>query len=75
MTEDPRQWLAKTLEVVLPEIYGERMAFALLIFRFGGPGSADYVANAERTDMVQALRETADRLEAGQDIPKTIGRA
>ena len=72
---DFRQTLAEVLDQALPNAYGEHMGFALLIFRFDGPGPADYVSNAERVDMIKALRETADRLEAGQDIPRTAGEA
>ena len=42
--------------------------FALLLFRFDGP-EATYGANAKRPEMIQALRECADRLEARQDRP------
>jgi hypothetical protein len=43
--------------------------FALLTFDFGGPGTGNYVSNADRGDMILALRETADKLERNQDIP------
>jgi hypothetical protein len=49
-------WLARA--------YGEKLGFALLVFRFGDDGkSSDYISNADRQDMIKALRETADRLE------------
>lgn len=47
-----------------------KMGFALIIFEFNQPGISNYVSNAQRDDMITALRETADRLEAKQDIPK-----
>jgi len=46
-----------------------KMGFALLVFEFGKPGIGNYISNAQRSDMIQALRETADRLEKNQDIP------
>lgn len=49
------------------------MGFALLVFDFHEPGISNYVSNASRKDMILALRETADRLETFQDIPKTQG--
>jgi hypothetical protein len=45
--------------------------FALLTFDFGGPGTGNYVSNADSDDMILALRETADKLERNQDIPRT----
>lgn len=70
-----RSLLASVIDETLPHAYGVRMGFCLLIFHFGGPGQADYVCNCDRADMIKALREAADRLEAGQDIPSTIGSA
>ena len=67
--------IAKVLEEVLSELYGERMGFGMIIFRFSNVGVGDYLSNAQRPDMIKALREAADRLEAGEDIPKTIGEA
>lgn len=40
----------------------------LLIFEFDKPGISNYISNAERKSMIQALRETADRLENNQDF-------
>lgn len=41
--------------------------FCLLVYGHGAPGIANYVSNSRRADMIQALRETADRLERNQD--------
>lgn len=46
--------------------------FALLLFRFDG-AEGTYGSNAQRTEMIQALRECADRLEARQDKPLIRG--
>lgn len=43
--------------------------FALLTFTKGAGGFSSYISNAERGDMVRALREMADKLESGQDMP------
>jgi hypothetical protein len=42
--------------------------FAVLLFRFDGH-EATYGSNAQRADMIQALRECADRLEQRMDKP------
>lgn len=42
--------------------------FAVLLFRFDGH-EATYGSNAQRQDMIAALRECADRLEARMDKP------
>lgn len=56
--------LAQVIEQALPAGLG----FALHIFTWGG-GHAGYISNARREDMVRALREAADTLEAGADSP------
>ena len=67
--------IARNISDQLKSLYGKSMGFALTIFEFYNPGVGDYVSNAERSDMIKALRECADRLEAKEDIPKTIGEA
>jgi len=67
--------IATKISNELELIYDKKMGFALLVFEFFDAGIGDYVSNAERKDMIDALRETADRLERKQDIPKTIGEA
>jgi hypothetical protein len=56
--------LARATETALPD----GALFVLLVF--DDPGIAQYVSNCSRENMVQALRETADRLEAREDIPR-----
>jgi hypothetical protein len=51
------------------------MAFTLLIFNFNATGSANYISNTNRGDMVKTLRETADRLERREEIPAGGGHA
>lgn len=43
--------------------------FAVIVF--DDPGLGQYISNARRPEMIEALRETADRLEAGEDIPRS----
>lgn len=44
--------------------------FALLVFDFGPRGFMAYISNAEREDMIRALREQIARLEAGTSATK-----
>lgn len=59
------QTIARQIEGQLPEV----IVFALTIFTAGEAGYAGYVSNAARADMVKALRECADTLEAKADSP------
>lgn len=56
--------LAAGIEQIFPG-----MGFAVIMFDFGAPGVSNYISNAQRSDMITALRETADRIESNQDIP------
>lgn len=53
----------------LIEALPEGVGFALLVFATNEPGLCNYISNAKREDMIKALRETADRLEQGKQIP------
>jgi len=44
--------------------------FVLLFFPFGGPGVSQYGSNCNRSDMITALREAANRLERRQDVTR-----
>lgn len=48
---------------------GDGYGFVVLVFPFGEPGVANYISNGSREDMITALREKADVLEAKKDIP------
>lgn len=52
--------LATMLKDALPESVG----FALFVFNFGGPSNVAYVANSNRTDMIQMLKEWLARMES-----------
>lgn len=68
--------LAKALDDLLREMYGERIGFALFMFPWAGEGEAgDYVSNGTRETMIKFMRELADRLEEGQEIGRPIGEA
>ena len=64
--------LAGCLEDVLPPgpSNAGKALFVLLVSEDAGPGVAQYVANCNRADCVKWLRETADRLERKEDIPR-----
>ena len=71
MPESMRLRVDKSLNGIGGVIGGmipEGLCFALMVFEQGGPGGlASYVSNADRADMVKALREMADNLEQGLD--------
>lgn len=47
----------------------EKYGFMVLVFPFSnGPSVAHYISNVNRKDMIKALREKADVLEAKLDI-------
>ena len=75
-TDEGLQGIARAMEDIFKELYGVRMGFALMVFPFGSEErSADYISNGDRECMIKALREAADKLEAGKTIPITIGEA
>ena len=70
---------AEAIDYGLQMMYGKKMGFFLSVFEFddkpGAPGHADYISNANREDIIVAMRETADRFEKGETIPVTKGSA
>lgn len=72
-TEGKTQDVAAAIDTWIEEIYGQRMGFALLVFKFNKPETCNYVSNGKRAQMIEALKEAAKRLELHQDIPATIG--
>ncbi|MGV3588580.1 MAG: hypothetical protein ACO1OF_16360 [Adhaeribacter sp.] len=44
-------------------------AFCVFTFDFGPGGVGNYLSNANREDMIKALREMADALEQGKVFP------
>jgi hypothetical protein len=62
--------LATHIENFIIMFYKKKLGFCLLTFPFNSPNITNYVSNANREDMIKALRETADRLERGEDNKK-----
>lgn len=46
----------------------KEMGYAIIVFKFNEPSISNYISNAQRPNMIKALRETADRLEKNQDF-------
>jgi hypothetical protein len=61
--ERKMQGIAGTVQKMVPQGWG----FAVLCFSFGENGFMNYVSNAERQDMIKALRECADQIENNRD--------
>lgn len=53
-------------DLVQNEIQG--LGYALIIFEFEKPAISNYISNANREDMTQALFETAFRLKNDEDF-------
>lgn len=61
--------LADVIKAVIPKWAG----FTLLIFEYGDGGSLTYISSAERSAMVETLRECADKIEGGTNKhPSTL---
>ncbi len=66
MSEIPYQEMARTIDGILNgEQRPRRLGFALFIFEFGKTegGRVNYVSNADRPDMLVAVREWLARAE------------
>ena len=46
----------------------DKPLFVLLVFN--DPKLGQYISNCKRADMITVLRETADRLERKEDVPR-----
>jgi len=65
-TDAAMREIAKCMEKFIGK---EKYGFMVLVFPFSdGPSVAHYISNASRKDMINALREKADVLEAKLDI-------
>jgi hypothetical protein len=58
--------MAKSIESIALIQNVTKPHFALLLFN--DPKVAQYIGNCERSDIIKALREAADRLERNQDV-------
>lgn len=70
MTEPELRDLATAVLNGIKDSLPEGVAFCVLFWPVGMHGVAQYGSNCRRADMVKALRETADRLERRQDVPR-----
>ena len=65
------EWVAQGIAQIVGPLFDQSGAcFALLGFTPGDRGWATWVSNARRADMIRALRDMADRLEMGEDMPR-----
>jgi len=64
MSKQAMSKMANKVKAMLPKDFG----FALLVFPFSKPGISNYISNANRSDIILAMREAADRLENKQDF-------
>lgn len=60
--------MAQSVEIVAENFGCEKPLFTLLLFN--DPKVGQYICNCQRAEMIQCLRETADRLERREDIPR-----
>ena len=44
------------------------LGFGVLVFQFNKPSLSNYISNAQRADMIKAMKETIERLENNQDF-------
>ena len=51
---------------IIKELLPTKFGFTLLVYQYGEERLANYLATANREDMILMLRETADRLESKQ---------
>jgi len=65
--------IAASLDEVIENNIGKGMGFVLILFKFGEPGITNYISNAQRAEIITGLRESANKLELGQDTPAAHG--
>ena len=68
VTEEIMRELGVSINAAL-STYFPNSGFILITFPVGKPGTCNYISNAERSSMVDALKETAMQLEQKKDIP------
>ena len=60
--------LAGGIELMASELGVEKPHFCLVVFN--DPKVAQYVSNCRRGDIIQAMRETANRLASKEDVTR-----
>lgn len=63
--EHSARGIAGGMDRALAEKHGERVGFVLMLFDFGDRGTLTYISNAQRADMISAVKEWLARQEAG----------
>lgn len=59
----------RRLATIVSGVIGKDYGFMIMVFPFHSTtGTANYISNAKREQMISVLREKADILEAGGDI-------
>ncbi len=71
-TEEIMRELGACINSALKEYFPDS-GFALLVFKFNKPGIGNYISNAKRESMIEALKETIKRLKSNEDIPAASG--
>lgn len=70
--EETMRSMAAAIQEILDET-APNLGFALIVFEFNCPeGLSNYISNAERGSMIQALKETVISLESKKDIPAVL---
>lgn len=73
------QGIMRALDETLHEVHGERIGVTLFVFELGGENGTNvvYASNAERTDMIFAVKAWLARVEVGMtdDPLGPLGRA
>lgn len=59
---------ARNIGRVIGKSLPPNIGFGLVLFSFGEDGFLTYISNAQREDMVKALRECADKIEQRKEI-------
>jgi len=67
--------ISESLNGLFLDAFGKKIEFCLTMWEANKPRYVNYVANADKGIVVEALRATADQLEANEDMPRTMGEA
>jgi hypothetical protein len=62
--------IARAAEAQLPPGPGPRGKALFVLLIFDDPKVAQYVSNAQRSDIIKSMRECADRLERKEDVTR-----
>ena len=72
-TKELMRALGEGVDSAVETIMGRKMAFTIILSDFGNNKISNYVSNVQRADMIEVLRETADRLEKRMDVSILTG--